>query len=144
MTETGADLRDAFRDHLQLTSLRDAYDRLLAETRLQPEFDDSDPKVKVVFLRSDDCIPYQLELYKWGLCLTIGEPARETWARLGDAPHGHFWPRFVKPETDEEADKEADDPHPGFPHRVGFRCRGHHRLLTTHQLRSYLFSGVVS
>ena len=110
MTETGADLRDAFRDHLQLTSLRDAYDRLLAETRLQPEFDDSDPKVKVVSLRCDDCIPYQLELYKWGLRLTIGEPARETWARLGDAPHGHFWPRFVKPETDEE----PDDAHPGF------------------------------
>ena len=110
MTETGADLRDAFREHLQLTSLRDAYDRLLAETRLQPEFDDSDPKVKIVSLRCDDCIPYQLELYKWGLRLAIGAPARETWARLGDAPHGHFWPRFVKPETD----KEPDDADPGL------------------------------
>ena len=109
MTETSADLRDAFRKHLQLASHRDAYDRLLAETRLQPEFDDSDPKMKVVSLRCDECIPYQLELYKWGLRLTIGEPACETWARLGDAPHGHFWPRFVKPQTD-----EGPDPSPGL------------------------------
>ena len=105
MTETSADLRDAFRKHLQLTSHRDAYDRLLAETRLQPEFDDSDPKMKVVSLRCDECIPYQLELYKWGLLLTIGEPACETWARLGDAPHAHFWPRFIKPQTDEKPDR---------------------------------------
>ena len=109
MTEKGTSLQDAFREHLQLTSLRDAYDRLLAETRLQPEFDDSDPKVKVVSLRCDDCIPYQLELYRWGLRLTIGESARETWTRLGDAAHGHFWPRFVKPKTDDEPGA-----HPGF------------------------------
>ena len=109
MTEATADLQDAFRNHLQLANLRDAYDQLLAATRLRPKFDNSNSRVKVVSLHHDDCIPYKLALYKWALILEINEPAYETWARLGDAPHGHFWPRFVKPQADEDDNSQADD-----------------------------------
>lgn len=110
MPDTATDLRSAFREHLQLGSLRDAYDRLLSETCLQLEFDDRDAKMKVVYLRRDDCTPYKVEIYKWALFLNLCEPALESWTGLGQAPFGHSWPRYVKPKTnDENEDYEDED-----------------------------------
>ena len=108
------DLRDAFRHHLRIGSVRAAYDHLLATTRLHAEFDDTDPKLKVVSLRADDGrIPYRLRLGRWGLMLDICEPAHATWAQLDEAPVYHFWPRFARP-SEEEDDEHADpDDHHG-------------------------------
>ena len=39
-SDASKELRAAFRDHLQITGIRDAYDRLLATTRLLPKFED--------------------------------------------------------------------------------------------------------
>ena len=115
-SDASKELRAAFRDHLQITGIRDAYDRLLATTRLLPKFEDGgDSKVKkVVSLQhTDGRVLYRLELYRWALLLSICEPAQEAWRQRSDAAKFHFFPRFVGVDDNARAsldeDKDDDD-----------------------------------
>ena len=114
-SDASKELRAVFRDHLQIAGLRDAYDHLLATTRLSPKFEEGgDSKAKVVSLqRTDGRALYRLELYRWSLWLSICEPAHEAWRQLSAAPQGHFWPRFVGVDDKRreilDADNKDDD-----------------------------------